>query len=97
MKVLTKNGKVTPWTKTRYVIASRQFSTYNFNFKLLDELEPVASAGGIILDWHTCDIFPERWIDLVVVLRCDHTVLWERLEERLVQLRFSCFLLVPHD
>ncbi|KLO20573.1 P-loop containing nucleoside triphosphate hydrolase protein [Schizopora paradoxa] len=50
--------------------------------KLLDELEPVASAGGVILDWHTCDIFPERWIDLVVVLRCDHTVLWERLEER---------------
>ncbi|THH03227.1 hypothetical protein EW145_g6426 [Phellinidium pouzarii] len=50
--------------------------------KLLDELEPTASAGGLILDWHTCDIFPERWIDLVVVLRCDHTQLWERLEQR---------------
>ncbi|KAG2159574.1 P-loop containing nucleoside triphosphate hydrolase protein [Suillus bovinus] len=37
--------------------------------KLLDELEPLASAGGIILDWHTCEIFPERWADLVVVLR----------------------------
>ncbi|KAH9857892.1 P-loop containing nucleoside triphosphate hydrolase protein [Lenzites betulinus] len=50
--------------------------------KLLDELEPLASQGGIILDWHTCDIFPERWADLVVVLRCDHTKLWERLEKR---------------
>lgn len=50
--------------------------------KLLDELEPLASEGGIILDWHTCDIFPERWADLVVVLRCDHTKLWERLEKR---------------
>ncbi|KAH8120096.1 P-loop containing nucleoside triphosphate hydrolase protein [Phellopilus nigrolimitatus] len=50
--------------------------------KLLDELEPLASAGGLILDWHTCDMFPERWIDLVVVLRCDHSKLWERLEQR---------------
>jgi len=50
--------------------------------KLLDELEPLASEGGIILDWHTIDIFPERWADLVVVLRCDHTQLWERLEKR---------------
>jgi len=50
--------------------------------QLLDELEPLASAGGIILDWHTCEIFPERWADLVVVLRCNHTQLWERLEKR---------------
>ncbi|KAH7915379.1 P-loop containing nucleoside triphosphate hydrolase protein [Hygrophoropsis aurantiaca] len=50
--------------------------------KLLDELEPLASAGGIILDWHTCEIFPERWADLVVVLRCNHTQLWDRLEKR---------------
>ncbi|EPQ60829.1 P-loop containing nucleoside triphosphate hydrolase protein [Gloeophyllum trabeum ATCC 11539] len=50
--------------------------------KLLDELEPIAAAGGVILDWHTCEIFPERWADLVVVLRCNHTKLWERLESR---------------
>lgn len=42
------------------------------------------AEGGIILDWHTCDIYPERWPDLVVVLRCDHTLLWERLEKRYV-------------
>ncbi|KAI0053162.1 P-loop containing nucleoside triphosphate hydrolase protein [Auriscalpium vulgare] len=50
--------------------------------KLLDELEPLTAEGGIILDWHTCDAFPERWVDLVVVLRCDHTKLWDRLEKR---------------
>ncbi|KAI6044983.1 P-loop containing nucleoside triphosphate hydrolase protein [Pisolithus marmoratus] len=50
--------------------------------KLLDELEPLATQGGLILDWHTCDVFPERWIDLVIVLRCNHTLLWERLEKR---------------
>jgi adenylate kinase len=35
----------------------------------LDALEPLVSAS----DWHTCDAFPERWIDLVVVLRRNHT------------------------
>ncbi|VEU23654.1 DEKNAAC104872 [Brettanomyces naardenensis] len=50
--------------------------------KLLDLLEPMADKGGLILDWHCCDIFPERWIDLVVVLRCDNTVLYDRLEKR---------------
>jgi len=50
--------------------------------KVIDELEPLASEGGLILDWHTCDAFPERWIDLVIVLQCDHTQLWDRLEKR---------------
>lgn len=50
--------------------------------KLVDELEPIVAKGGVILDWHTCDVYPERWVDLVVVLRCNHTLLWERLEKR---------------
>jgi len=50
--------------------------------QLIDELEPLVADGGIILDWHSCEPWPERWIDLVVVLRCDHTKLWERLENR---------------
>lgn len=51
-------------------------------FQVLDELETLVADGGVILDWHTCDIYPERWADLVVVLRCDHTLLWDRLEKR---------------
>ncbi|KAF8452282.1 P-loop containing nucleoside triphosphate hydrolase protein [Boletus edulis BED1] len=50
--------------------------------KLLDQLESPVSAGGVILDWHTSDVYPERWADLVVVLRCHHTTLWDRLEKR---------------
>ncbi|KAF1362193.1 P-loop containing nucleoside triphosphate hydrolase protein [Lizonia empirigonia] len=52
--------------------------------KLLDYLEErnIADEGGRILDWHACDLFPERWIDLVVVLRCDSTVLYDRLTAR---------------
>jgi len=49
---------------------------------VIDELEPMVAEGGVVLDWHTCEVFPERWVDLVVVLRCNHTMLWERLEKR---------------
>ncbi|KAF9056309.1 AAA domain-containing protein [Panaeolus papilionaceus] len=50
--------------------------------RLLDDLEPLVAQGGLILDWHTCEVFPERWADLVVVLTCNHTKLWDRLEKR---------------
>ena len=39
-------------------------------------------SGGYILDWHACDLFPKSWIDLVVVLRCNSTVLYDRLTAR---------------
>jgi adenylate kinase len=35
-----------------------------------------------IVDFHTCDFFPERWFDLVVVLRTDNSILYPRLESR---------------
>lgn len=38
--------------------------------------------GGLLLDWHSCEAYPLRWVDLVVVLRCDHQLLWKRLEKR---------------
>jgi adenylate kinase len=40
------------------------------------------SNGGCIIDFHSCDFFPERWFDLVVVLRTDNDVLFGRLEKR---------------
>jgi adenylate kinase len=50
--------------------------------KLLDAIEEDLKKGGWIIDWHVCDIFPERLIDLVVVLRTDNTVLYDRLKKR---------------
>lgn len=47
-----------------------------------DELEPIMAAGGVILEFHSCDFFPERWFQLVVLLRCDNTNLFDRLTER---------------
>lgn len=50
--------------------------------KVVDALEDELSTGGNVVDYHSCDFFPERWFDLVVVLTCDNTVLYERLEAR---------------
>ncbi|RUS28149.1 AAA domain-containing protein [Jimgerdemannia flammicorona] len=50
--------------------------------KLCDELEDVMEEGGKIVDFHSCEVFPERWFDLVIVLRADNGVLYGRLEQR---------------
>lgn len=40
--------------------------------------------GGVIIDYHGCDFFPERWFQIVFVLRTDNTNLYNRLESRFV-------------
>ncbi|KAF7875041.1 hypothetical protein EAF04_002213 [Stromatinia cepivora] len=50
--------------------------------KLLDEIEEDVKRGGYIIDWHACELFPKSWIDLVVVLRVDSTLLYDRLKAR---------------
>ncbi|KAF5377671.1 hypothetical protein D9615_005277 [Tricholomella constricta] len=80
-----KHINVGEWVKERglYEEYDQEWQSYTVDEdRLLDELEPIVAEGGVILDWHTCEAFPKRWPDLVVVLRCDHTKLWERLEKR---------------
>lgn len=50
--------------------------------KLLDGLEDVMCKGGNIVDYHSCEFFPERWFDVVFVLRADNTTLYDRLTSR---------------
>ncbi|KAE9528162.1 hypothetical protein AGLY_012584 [Aphis glycines] len=50
--------------------------------KVLDELESRMEEGGKIIDYHGCDFFPERWFDVVFVLRTNNTLLFDRLEKR---------------
>lgn len=38
--------------------------------------------GGNIVDYHSCDFFPERWFDRVVVLQSENSVLFDRLSRR---------------
>ncbi|CAB9516253.1 kinase isoenzyme 6 [Seminavis robusta] len=55
--------------------------------KLLDLLEiqfqQLAAANkGIVADFHVCEIFPERFFDLVLVLRTKTETLFDRLTAR---------------
>ncbi|KAL4228303.1 Adenylate kinase isoenzyme 6 [Mactra antiquata] len=50
--------------------------------QVIDELEDQMSNGGNIVDYHGCEFFPERWYDIVFVLRTDNAALYERLEHR---------------
>ncbi|CAN0455162.1 unnamed protein product, partial [Phaeothamnion confervicola] len=50
--------------------------------KLCDAMETTMEEGGAIVDFHSCDVFPEDWFDLVLVLRVDNTVLYDRLAAR---------------
>lgn len=49
---------------------------------VLDALEPIMADGGVILDHHSSDWFPERWVQLVVVLRASTETLYDRLQAR---------------
>ena len=50
--------------------------------KVCDELEDRLAGGGNVVDFHSCDFMPERWFQLVLVLRTDNTILWPRLKAR---------------
>lgn len=50
--------------------------------KLMDGLEENMCVGGNIVDYHSCDFFPERWFDVVFVLRTNNTILYDRLVNR---------------
>lgn len=55
--------------------------------KLLDILETMIDEAaeeqvGLVADFHVCEIFPERWFDLVLVLRTGTEPLYDRLTKR---------------
>ncbi len=70
--------------KKLYKKWNEKFDVPEFDVDMVcDELEPLMSGkGGIILEFHSCDFFPERWFQLVVLLRCDNTNLYDRLKAR---------------
>eukprot|EP00922_Rhytidocystis_sp_ex-Travisia-forbesii_P056310 GHVS01083394.1.p1 GENE.GHVS01083394.1~~GHVS01083394.1.p1 ORF type:complete len:244 (+),score=48.82 GHVS01083394.1:296-1027(+) len=42
-----------------------------------------SGEGGVVVDFHSCWFLPTDWFDLVVVLRNETAVLYERLENKL--------------
>ena len=49
---------------------------------LLDHMEALMARGGVVVDHHASDFFPERFFDIVFVLRTDTTLLHDRLMAR---------------
>ena len=49
---------------------------------LLDYMEDLMVEGGNIVDYHSSELFPERWFNLVIVLRCTTENLFDRLTSR---------------
>ncbi|GBB90212.1 hypothetical protein RclHR1_01710012 [Rhizophagus clarus] len=80
---LNPNILITVKEKALHEGFDQEFQSYILDDdKVVDELEDTISKGGNIVDFHSCDLFPERWFDLVLVLRTDNTILYDRLEKR---------------
>ncbi len=66
-----------------YECRDEEFDTYIVDEdKLIDVLEPMMEKGGNIVDYHSGEFFPERWFDLILVLRTETELLFDRLSER---------------
>ncbi|CAJ1031870.1 conserved hypothetical protein [Leishmania braziliensis MHOM/BR/75/M2904] len=51
--------------------------------RLLDFMEPImVREGNHVVDYHSSELFPERWFHIVVVLHTSTEVLFERLTKR---------------
>ncbi|VDN18864.1 unnamed protein product [Gongylonema pulchrum] len=52
--------------------------------RLLDHIERRMDdlRGRCIVEYHGAELFPQRWFDFVFVLRCNNTVLYDRLAAR---------------
>lgn len=68
------------WTKLS--IWQKEILCFLAILQVVDELEEKMREGGMIVDYHGCDLFPERWFHIVFVLRTGNTALYTRLEGR---------------
>ncbi len=69
--------------KKLYTEWNQEFNVPEFDEDAtLDALEPLIEEGGNILDFHSAYFIPEDWVNLIVLLRCDNTVLYDRLHAR---------------
>jgi adenylate kinase len=46
------------------------------------DADSALEQGGRIVDYHSSELFPERWFDLILVLRVETHVLYDRLTLR---------------
>ncbi len=62
---------------------NKEFDVPEFDEDMVcDELEDPMQNGGVILEFHSSSFFPERWFQLVVLLRATNTQLYDRQKAR---------------
>lgn len=49
---------------------------------MIKHLEADIKNGGNIVEYHDCGFFPEHWFKVVYVVRCNNTLLYDRLVAR---------------
>ena len=49
---------------------------------VVDFMEPGMGLGGVVVDFHCSDFFPERYFDIVFVVRTPNDILYQRYEQR---------------
>jgi adenylate kinase len=69
--------------KKLYTEWNQEFNVPEFDEDAtMDALEPLIEEGGCILDFHSAYFIPNDCVNLVVLLRCDNTILYDRLKAR---------------
>lgn len=76
----------------KIIIENKLYDNWNQTFdvpefdedKLLEYLSTHydIQAGGLLFDFHSPDVFPEDYFDMVILMRCENETLYKRLEER---------------
>lgn len=49
---------------------------------LLSFITPYINKGGCIIDFHTINFFPDTFFDLIIIVRTDNKLLYDRLKGR---------------
>ena len=76
-KLITENKLYNSWNE--------EFNVPEFDDDmLLDFIEEKynIAKGGLIFDFHSCEFFPLRYFDLIILVRCESDKLYKRLEYR---------------
>jgi adenylate kinase len=69
--------------KNLYTDWNKEYDVPEFDEdKILEEIAPLLSEGGCVVDFHSAYFFDERDFKVVVLLRCDNTILYDRLKAR---------------
>jgi adenylate kinase len=76
-KLITEQGLYDEWNK--------EFDVPEFSEEKLLQFIGThyeVAAGGLLFDFHSADVFPPDYFDLIVLMRCENETLYRRLEER---------------